>query len=86
MTYPPFPVNQPTFVVITCIGLVALLAAALVGFLEPPEGSPSVLAVHAGDVNTTGSVVQSGGGAREWTDPVRPQTVAHDVLLTPASD
>ena len=86
MTYPPSPVNQPTFVVITSAGVLTLLAAAVLAVLQPTEVSPSIAAVESAEVSTTGSVVPT-RGSREWTDPVRPNLTANgDVLLVTASD
>ena len=86
MTYPPSPVNQPTFIVITSAGVLTLLAAAVLALLQPTEVSRSIVAVETVDVSTTGSVVQT-SGAREWTDPVRPNLAAEgDVLLATTSD
>ena len=80
MTYPPSPVSQPTFVAITCAGLLTLLAAAVLALVQPAEVSQAAL--QGTDVSTTGSIVQT---RREWTDPVR-ITDAQDVLLTTSSD
>ena len=37
MTYPPSQVNQFTFIVITSAGVLTLLAAAVLGLLQPTE-------------------------------------------------
>jgi hypothetical protein len=88
MTYPPSPVNEPTFIVITSAGLLALLAAAVLTLLQPSEIVPSVTAVQTIDVSTTGTVVASAAGACEATDPARLVTAAgaDGVSLAPAAD
>jgi hypothetical protein len=84
MTYPSSPVNEPTFIVITSAGLLALLAAAVLTLVQPTDASHSVTAAQAVDVSTTGTVVQT---TREWTDPVRLNAAVHyDMLLVTASD
>jgi hypothetical protein len=84
MTYPPSPVNQFTFIVITSAGVLALLAAAVLGLLQPTEAH-SIAAVETVDVSTTGSVAPT--GATVWRDPVRPNlTAERDVLLATGSD
>ena len=44
MTYPPLPVNQPTFIMITSAGVLTLLAAAVLALLQPTEVSRSIVA------------------------------------------
>jgi hypothetical protein len=84
MTYPPSPVNQFTFVVITSAGVLTLLAAAVLALLQPTEAH-SIAAVGTADVSTTGSVVPT--GVTVWRDPIRPNLTAEgDVLLATASD
>ena len=87
MTYPPSPVNQPTFIAIASAGLLTLLAAAVLAVLQPTEVSPAIVAVESADVSTTGTVVPT-GVPRVWTDPpVRDSRAAiSDVLLATASD
>ena len=84
MTYPPSPLNQFAYVVITSAGVLTLLAAAVLGLLQATEAH-SIAAVETVDVSTTGSVVPT--GATVWRDPVRPNLTAEgDVLLATASD
>jgi hypothetical protein len=54
MTYPPSPENQFTFIVITSAGVLALLAAAVLGLLQPTKAH-SIAAVETVDVSTTGA-------------------------------
>ena len=66
MTYPPSQVNQFTFIVITSAGVLTLLAAAVLGLLQPTEAH-SIAAVETVDVSTTGSVAPTAlpcGGIR----------------------
>ena len=84
MTYPPSPVNQFTFIVITSAGVLALLAAAVLGLLQPTEAR-SIATVETVDVSTTGSVAPT--AVTLWRDPVRPNlTAERDVLLATGSD
>jgi len=61
MTYPPAPVNQFAYVVITSAGVLTLLAAAVLGLLQPTKAQ-SIAAVETMDASTTGSVVPTGAG------------------------
>ena len=84
MTYPPSPVNQFTFIVITSAGALTLLAAAVLSLLQPTEAH-SIAGVETVDVSTTGSVAPT--AVTLWRDPVRPNlTAERDVLLATGSD
>ena len=66
MTYAPLPVHQPTFIAVTGAGVVALVAAAVLAVVQPPEATRSTVAEAATiEVSVTGTLSQSSASGCE---------------------